>query len=419
MKNKIGKKVLSLLLAAVLLLGAAPFSGSGNLFAPTANALTEGYYTYTVSGGVATITKVDSSISGNVIIPSTLGGYPVTSIGKEAFAYRKSVTSITVPSGVTSIGQWAFYKCSALTSVTLSDGLKSIGSEAFSGSALTSIFIPNSVLNIGSGAFLDCSALTSIEVGEDNPNYSSEDGVLFNKEKTTLVHYPEGNTRTSYTVPDSVTNIADWTFYACSLTDITIPESVTSIGDFAFIFSNSNLTIFGVPGSCAEIFANDNDINFYPLVTGFLINPVDGSGCVIDREVCIIYGLEPGITKEQFESDFVSVRSGYSLQYSADVIGTGTVVNAVQNGSDEVVESYTIIIFGDLNGDGMIDSMDSGAVIDYENFFIDWNPSTDYARLKSGDVNGDGIVDSMDAGIIVDVENYIVEINQSTGLIAG
>jgi hypothetical protein len=67
----------------------------------------------------------------------------------------------------------------------------------------------------------------------------------------------------------------------------------------------------------------------------------------------------------------------------------------------------------------MIDSMDSGAVIDYENFFIDWNPSTDYARLKSGDVNGDGIVDSMDAGIIVDVENYIVEINQSTGLIAG
>ena len=78
------------------------------LFAVSASAATEGYYTYKVENGEATITDVDESISGDVVIPSTLGGYPVTSIGYEAFEFCENLRSITIPEGVTYIGSYAF-----------------------------------------------------------------------------------------------------------------------------------------------------------------------------------------------------------------------------------------------------------------------------------------------------------------------
>ncbi len=85
---------------------------------PAAAAETDGFYTYTVSNGEATITDVDTAISGAVIIPDTLGGYPVTSIGRSAFYGCSSLQSIEIPSGVTSIGNDAFNGCSSLKSVT-------------------------------------------------------------------------------------------------------------------------------------------------------------------------------------------------------------------------------------------------------------------------------------------------------------
>ncbi|MGI6248148.1 MAG: leucine-rich repeat protein [Acutalibacteraceae bacterium] len=808
MKKNIGKKVLSLFLAALMLLGAVPFSGSGNLFAPTAKALTEGYYTYKVDGGFATITDVNDSISGDITVPSTLGGYTVTVIGNFAFSYCTSLTSIIIPDSVTSIGNYAFSDCDSLTSINLGNGVTSIGNcafyyctsltgitipksvtiigesvfdscdilasidvadenpnyssadgvlfnkdktrliqypignprtsytvpgsvtvigdyafsycfsltsiiipgngvtsigtEAFSScealtsitlgngvasiggnafgfciilasidvaddnpnyssadgvlfnkdksqliqypignprtsytvpvgvtiigdsafdnclsltnitipdgvtsigdfafsncenltgvsipdsvtsigedafsncenltyisipdgvvsigagafsctgyfnddsnwendvlyignhlikaqyslggdyaikdgtitvadsalyycTSLTSITIPNSVKKLGEYAFAECSSLADIDVAGDNPNYSSAEGVLFNKDKTLLVQYPAGNARASYTVPNGVTGIGSGAFYVCaSLTSIVLPDSVISIGGWAFIgtgyyndnsnwedealylgnhlinakntisgdytikngtktvadyalaFCNNllettipssvtkiggsafkgcasleritipesvtnigeevfegcadNLTIFGVPGSYAETYANANNINFSAIEVTAL-TPVDGSGCVIDRDAGTIYGLEPGISREEFESNFVSVADGYSLQYSVAVIGTGTVVNVLDE-NDEGVETYAIVIFGDINASGTINSLDAlKALRATAGLAI----LTQLEKL-AGDIDGNGKVTTIDALKILQCATGLTDIDQS------
>jgi BspA type Leucine rich repeat region (6 copies) len=153
-----------------------------------------------------------SGAAGNVVILSTYKGYPVISIGDDAFSASFSMESVTIPNSVSSIGDDAFYSCVSLPSVT----------------------IPNSVTNIGIDAFSGCEELTSISVSANNPVYSGVNGVLFDKSQATLVEFP-GGLGGSYTVPNSVTNIGIDAFSGCyNLTSVTIGNSVTSIGDGAF-----------------------------------------------------------------------------------------------------------------------------------------------------------------------------------------
>ena len=174
----------------------------------------------TGSGVVTLKTSVDKNSLTTVIIPNTIDGTTVTSIGNRTFSDCFSLTSITIPNSVTSIGNSAFSGCYKLTSITIPNSVTSIGNSAFSGCyKLTSITIPNSVTSIGNSAFSGCRKLTSI------------------------------------TIP-SVTSIGDGTFYGCyKLTSITIPNSVTSIGNNAFL-SCTSFTSIRIPTSVTSIGAN-------------------------------------------------------------------------------------------------------------------------------------------------------------------
>ena len=200
---------------------------------------------------------VSPSPKGAVSIPSTLGGVKVTSIGNNAFRNCRGLTSVTIPSGVASIGSAAFGDCAELMNVTIPESLRNIGEWAFSGCfALKSVTIPPNVERIGGGAFINCRGLTSvtipakvasigvaafsycsalkqINVDASNQTFTSIDGVLYTKDRSVLIAFP--NALTSVEMPKSVTNIGWCAFEGCSgLKSVTIPEGVDSIESGAF-----------------------------------------------------------------------------------------------------------------------------------------------------------------------------------------
>ena len=176
-----------------------------------------------------------------------------TSIGKCAFALCYGLESADIPSSVKAIGNNAFYYCIGLTDVNIPNSVTTIGSFAFEYCySLTYIFIPESVTSIASASFYSCYNLTGIEVDENNKNYTSEDGVLFNKDKTTLIQCPAGKADAPYAIPDSVIAIDDYAFAHGHLTQVTIPDSVISIGASTFFF-NKSIKSITIPGSVKTI----------------------------------------------------------------------------------------------------------------------------------------------------------------------
>ena len=173
-----------------------------------------------------------STKKGDVVLPES-----VTSIGDNAFYSCAKLTSITIPNSVTFIGNDALSGCSGLTSITIPDSVTGFGSYAFSGcSGLTSFSIPKSVYYIGNEAFLGCSKLVSIVVSPQNEHYCSDNGILFDIDKKTLIKYPDAKKGYSYSIPDSVNTIDQWAFSDNqNITEIVISDNLEIIGSYAFL----------------------------------------------------------------------------------------------------------------------------------------------------------------------------------------
>ena len=188
--------------------------------------------------------------------------------------YSGTETKVTVPAtiggkSVSGIGNSAFYNNRKLEEMTVSEGIQTIGWHAFTSSTIKKIYLPASLNTFGS-----CSRMYKLEgiyVGSGNQSYKDVDGVLYNKNMTTLVKYPAQKTATTFTVPDGVTKV-DYNsvdcntslqkvvlpdsvkevrmdaFSGCSkLSEVTLPEQCESVGQFAF--SGTALTSFYIPAA--------------------------------------------------------------------------------------------------------------------------------------------------------------------------
>ncbi len=271
-------------------IAADAFDGCNSLTSMEAdNRLEESWIMYSSQNGIlyskdkTKLVRVPTGAKGVLNIPNG-----VTQIGNSAFRGCTSLVSITIPDGVTSIGKDAFDNCTLLESievsaknqkyvsqdnilynkektqivhvpkaikgaVTIPDVVTFIGDKAFYlCHALKGITIGNSVTSIGEYAFKGCTSLESIEVGVENQKYASQDNILYNKEKTQIVHVPEA-IKGAVTIPDSVTFINRKAFYVCtSLTRVTIGNSVLSIGEDAF-WGCRSLASITIPDSVTSI----------------------------------------------------------------------------------------------------------------------------------------------------------------------
>ena len=245
--KKILRRTLSISLALAMLFGAVQLVGA-RLVPQAAAEYVSGIYTYEVEDDEAIITDVDGDISGDITIPSTLGGYPVTRIGSSAFWDCTGLTSVTIPDSVTSIGWYAFDECTGLTSIVIPDSVTSIDEYAFTNTGYYNnesnwendvLYIGNHLIEVNdtiSGAyaikdgtktiadfaFSDCTGLTCITIGNS---------------VTSIGRYAFSwcSGLKSVTIGNSVTSIGDGAFEDCTgLTSIVIPDSVTSICNWVF-----------------------------------------------------------------------------------------------------------------------------------------------------------------------------------------
>lgn len=277
-----------------------------------------------------------------VQIPEQIGSYTVTSIGEKVFSGKDSLVSITFPETITTIHKDAFLNCKALKNVNIPENIKTIEYQTFCGcqslenitipqgvtsiedsafygcSSLKSIYIPSSVTEIGSSAFSYTAALKSFSVDNENPNYSSENGVLFNKDKTALLQYPIGKADTTYIIPDTVAEIAASAFADCAaLESVVIPSSVTSINFHAFLNCTA-LKSVTIPGSVSYVFCSfTNCTALEKVVVENGVASLDGafSGCTALKSIVLPRSMDM-ITYDTFEGCDDLTIYGYADNYA-------------------------------------------------------------------------------------------------------
>lgn len=263
-------------------------------------------------------------------IPSQIDGYTVTTIRGGCFAGYASymLEELTIPDSVTTLDDGALQSCFSLRSVRLPETLEKIGAHVFE----------------------SCTAMESIEI------------------------------------PASVTTIGSNAFASCpSLTEITIPASVTLIDPTAFSLSD-NVVVYGVVNSYTEFFSSSAGLRFQPARSEFLSDYVQ-----YDETDGYAFGFTPGAPL----ADAFTVTYGGILTLTPNEAGfengTGALMQ-MKNSGGQLLSEYTVLIFGDVNGDGAIDAFDA-ALLQLQ---LGNAAELTGAYAKAGDLNGDGALSAAD-----------------------
>ena len=280
---------------------------------------------------------------------------------------KNDVKFVVVEEGITSIGLYGFSFCPYLTEVTLPSTVESIGEKAFYTSPRISFY----------------------SVAEDNPRYSSIDGVLFNKEQTELLKVP-ADFQGAYSIPEGVTAIAPSAFYDCrDLTEVTVPEGVTTVGDGAFYCCQS-LSSVTLPESLTVI-----DADAFMLCYSLRELTVPAAVTAIGRWAFYDSNLEEiwfrGEKPELGENAFGCLQLDvyYPGQYESwndqGLYGANSICYI----------PYQLQTPGDLNGDGGVNDADVALLL-WHTLFPDA-----YEISGNADFNGDGVVNDADVAYLL------------------
>lgn len=190
----------------------------------------------------------------NLIVPMVVEGELITGLGNNVFKDETAINTVTIPNSVTTIGEGCFSGCTGLTSISIPNSVTTIGNNCFNGcTSLASITIPEGITILEEGVFYNCTSLNeinlpstltafnhteligNININENNSVFSSQDGIVFNKDKTELIYFPkikEG----SYIVPESVVTLSKRSFYRTNISEVTLQKNVRTIEE-AFMYS--------------------------------------------------------------------------------------------------------------------------------------------------------------------------------------
>ncbi|MDE5564726.1 MAG: leucine-rich repeat protein, partial [Oscillospiraceae bacterium] len=342
----------------------------------------------------------------SVVLPDSL-----KYIGTGAFAGCFSLECINLPESLEVIGRDAFSSCEKLSgSLIIPDGVTEIV-DVFSGCVnLESVVIPEGVKRIGYYTFCGCTNLLNVYVDVDNENYTSKDGVLFNKNKSELICYPGGKDG-AYEIPEGVTEINWSAFQGCiGLTSITIPESVISLS--GSLFSGcTNLTSIQIDSN-HESYASEDGVLFNKEKSILLYCPGGKEGNYrIPKSVTeISEGAFDRCTNLRTISipESVIMIGTYSFNECTSLTdvyyaGTETQWDAIEiEYGNEALTTVTIhlnvttdptVIYGDVDENGELNIMD--VILLNRNLMIGAKVSAQ--GLLNADVDGNGTADAVDS----------------------
>ncbi len=338
-----------------------------------------------------------------------------SSVNAPWYSLNTCIEKVVISGGVANIGSYAFDGCIHLTDITIGNSVKSIGERAFNKcNKLESIALPNSVLSIGDYAFSDLTELKNINIPN---NLTSIGNYAFNGCKgLTDISLPAGLTNLGersfrnctslqkIIIPKGITEISISAFSGCAgLKSLTLPRSVTDIDTSAFsnCYNLKDVYYFGTQEQWNAItVASDN--NYIKTAAKHCIaldnvSSSDNPDLKIDMNNRIIYGLSYGAEILGIPSE-ASGNCVCETVKSGSVIGTGSKM-IIYGKDDSVIVDFDIVVFGDVNGDGVYDGMDSVIVNCLANGMLT-KEQVGEAVYMAADCNHDGVINEADTALL-------------------